>query len=183
MSEKPDLNAVMAECKSFSQRFESLHLATCNAAGEPEASYAPYLEVAGNYYIYVSELSAHTANLGLTGRCSALFIESEDDAKLLFARQRLTLQCQVRECARDSAEFEALMDKYVDKFGNFMSMMRKLSDFHLYELKPQTASYVVGFARAYTLSGEGLSEIRHRNDGGHRSADKSASAALDGALA
>lgn len=182
MDPKPDLNAVMAECKSFPQRFESLHLATCNAAGEPEASYAPYVEVDGNYYIYTSELSAHTANLAQSGRCSVLFIESEAEAKLLFARQRLTVQCRVSECPRDSAEFESLMDRFVEKFGNFMSMMRNLNDFHLYRLSPQTGSYVVGFARAYALSGEGLSEIRHRTDEGHRSADKAANVALDNAL-
>ena len=70
----------------------------------------------------------------------------------------------------------------MEKFGNFMGMMRNLNDFHLYRLSPQTGSYVVGFARAYTLSGEGLSEIRHRTDEGHRSVDKAATVALDSAL-
>jgi putative heme iron utilization protein len=179
MSQSPDLNAVMDECRKFPGLFQSLHLATCNAAGEPEASYATYVEHDGRYYIYVSELSAHTANLAAAGRCSVLFIESEGDAKHLFARRRLTLQCAAIECRRDSPEFEPLLDKFVEKFGNFMGMLRKLADFHLYQLRPQSGGYVAGFAQAYTLEGDGLSQIRHRKDQGHRNPDNATAAAMD----
>ena len=54
------------------------------------------------------------------------------------------------------------------QFGNFMRMMRTLTDFHLFRLKPESASYVSGFAQAYSLTGEGLQTIRLRNDAGHR---------------
>jgi heme iron utilization protein len=179
MSPSPDLNTVMEECRKFPGHFQSLHLATCNARGEPEASYATYVEHEGNYYVYTSELSVHTANLTATGRCSVLFIESEAQAKHLFARRRLTLQCTVIECLRDSPEFEPRMDMFVQKFGGFMEMMRKLADFHLYQLRPQSGSYVAGFAQAYTLEGDGLSEIQHRKEQGHRSPNKAAAKAIN----
>lgn len=168
MNPSPDLQTVLAECQQFPRSFQSLHLATSNATGEPEASYAAYVEHDGAYYIYVSELSAHSANLAARARCSVLFIESEEQAKHLFARRRLTLQCSASECLRTSTEFEALMDQFVAKFGEFMTMMRNLADFHLYQLRPISAAYVAGFAQAYTLSGTGLQEIRHRNEQGHR---------------
>ena len=174
-----DLNAVMAECKTFPTQFHSLHLATCNAEGRPEASYAAYVEHDGCYYVYTSELSAHTANLAANGCCSVLFIESEAEAKNLFARRRLTLHCAVVECHRDAMAFEPLMDLFVAKFGNFMGMMRKLTDFHLYALRPQTGSYVSGFAQAYILEGDGLCEIRHRNEQGHRNPAKTTREAVD----
>jgi putative heme iron utilization protein len=158
------LNDVMKECGEFPDLFQSLYLATCNAAAEPEASYAPYVKLDGSYYIYVSELSAHTANLAATKRCSVLFIESETEAKNIFGRRRLTLQCDAIECSRESAKFELMMDKFVEKFGDFINMIRKLNDFHLYQLHPQRGAYVAGFAQAYTLTGEGLSEIKHRNE-------------------
>lgn len=179
MSQPPDLNLVLAECKQFPSNFETLYIASCNAAGEPEASYAAYIEQDGCYYIYTSELSAHTNNLAETGRCSVLFIESETDAKHLFARRRLTLQCRAIECRRDCAEFESLMKRFVEKFGNFMGMLRKLDDFHLYQLRPESGAYVAGFAQAFTLSGEGLSEINHRKEKGHRSPDMATTAAMD----
>ena len=181
MSQNPDLNAVMAACRTFPQDFQSLHLATCNADGEPEASYAAYIEHAGNYYVYTSELSAHTANLVAGKRCSVLFIESEAQATHLFARRRLTLQCDVIECHRGRGEFEALMDRFVGKFGGFMSMMRKLADFHLFELRPQRGTYVAGFAQAFTLGGTNLSEIKHRKEQGHRSTNETANSATDAA--
>ena len=179
MSQPTDLNAVMDECRKFPGQFQSLHLATCNAIGEPEASYAAYVEHEGSYYVYTSELSAHTTNLAASGRCSVMFIESEAQAKHLFARRRLTLLCKAIECHRDSPEFEPLMDMFVQKFGNFMGMMRNLADFHLYQLRPQSGGYVAGFAQAYTLGGVGLSEIKHRKEQGHRSPDKATAAAMD----
>jgi len=181
MPQPTDLLAVMDECRRFPGLFQSLHLATCNADGEPEASYAAYVEHQGCYYVYTSELSAHTANLAARGRCSALFIESEAQAKHLFARRRLTLQCAAAECPRGSAEFDLILDQFVVQFGGFMAMLRKLTDFHLYRLRPLSGAYVAGFAQAYTLGGEGLSEIRHRREQGHRSPDRATAVALDAA--
>ena len=179
MSQAIDLKVVMDECRRFPGQFQSLHLATCNAAGEPEASYAAYLEHEGCYYVYASELSAHTRNLKESGRCSVLFIESEAEAKHVFARRRLTLQCRVTECHRGSPEFEHLMDMFIQKFGGFMEMMRTLADFHLFLLRPKTGSYIAGFAQAYTLEGEGLSEIKHRKEQGHRSPSRATTTAMD----
>jgi putative heme iron utilization protein len=149
-----NLTDVMQECGQFPEQFQSLYLATCNAVAEPDASYAPYVKQDDSYYIYISELSAHTANLAATKRCSVLFIESETEAKHIFSRRRLTLQCDVIECSRNSAKFELLMDKFVEKFGDLMSMMRNLTDFHLYQLHPRRGVYVAGFAQAYTLTGD-----------------------------
>ena len=182
MNPSTDLSAVIQECKQFPGLFQSLHLATCNVQGEPEASYAAYVELDGCYYIYISELSAHTANLGATGRCSAMFIESETDASHLFARRRLTLQCQATESLRGSTEFERVLDWFEDKFGNFMGMLRKLSDFHLYRLLPVKGAYVAGFAKAYTLAGDGLQNLTHRKEQGHHSQDKTTADAMDAAL-
>lgn len=181
MTPTPDLQEVLREAHAFPAQFQTLHLATCNASAEPEASYAAYVEHDGSYYIYTSELSAHTANLSASGRGSVLFIESELDAKHLFARRRLTLQCAATACKRGTERFEVLMDKFAEKFGGFMSMLRKLEDFHLYQLRPVSGGYVAGFAKAYTLEGDGLSSIRHRQEQGHRSPDKATTAAMDAA--
>lgn len=174
-----DLNAVMAEFRNFHHEFETLLMATCNAQGEPDASYAPYVEHLGYYYIYISELATHTENLQATGQCSLLFIEDEGDAKHVFARRRVTLKCAAEEIPRESTTFDTVLDLFVERFGKFMDMMRKLNDFHLFRLKPQSGGYVAGFAQAYTLGGEGLTEIRHRNEKGHRSPDKATASEMD----
>lgn len=182
MKNSAALELVLDDSQNFPTQFKTLHLATCSLQGEPEASYAAYVEHDGHYYVYVSELAAHTRNLMETGRCAVLFIESEGDAKHLFARRRLALQCVAAEALRGSPQFDLIMDKFEEKFGNFMAMMRKLSDFHLLQLQPTHGNYVAGFAKAYALEGPGLKDIKLRSEQGHRPADKQTAETLDAAV-
>lgn len=164
----PDLAAIYEACKVFPEEFETLLMATCNNAGQPEASYATYLEESGDYYVYLSELARHTGNLQENPKCSVLFIENEQDARHLFARRRLTYQCEAGEIERGSSCFEAIMDLFEVKFGGFINMLRKLEDFHLFRLNPVKGNYVAGFAQAFEISGDDLGKIKHRNEQGHK---------------
>ena len=173
MSEDIDLQKVQAACRAFPSQFQTLHLGTVNAQGQPEASYAPFVAAAGRYHVYLSELARHTANLRSNGRASVLFIESEAQAKQIFARERLTLACTARECARGTALFERALDRFEQRFGKFMQVIRPLRDFHLFELTPSSGNYVAGFAHAYALEGADLGQLRHRDEQGHRAPDVS----------
>lgn len=179
MTQDSELQKRIEEAHALVSAQQTVQLATCSSAGQPEASYAPYVELEGRYFIYVSELARHCANLAATGRCAALFIESEADAKTPFARRRLTLHCTAQEVERNDALFEQVMDQFQARFGKFMDAIRPLLDFHLYQLTPVQGSLVTGFAKAYTLGGENLSDIRWRNETGHRSPDAQARAKLD----
>lgn len=171
MTPQPDLTTVQEACRAFPARFQTLHLGTVSADGQPEASYAPYVVDKGRYCIYLSELARHTANLRNTARASVLFIEGEGQARHLFARQRLTLACQVSECPRGSTRFEAVLDLFEQRFGPFVQTIRPLQDFHLFELVPVSGTYVAGFARAYTFDGADPGQLRHRNEQGHQAPD------------
>ena len=177
-----DLSQLNAEAWDFARRQQTLQLATCTPEGLPEASYAPYVEQDGKFYIYVSEIARHCANLASSGRCAALFIESEEQAKTPFARQRLALQCTAQELERSSDDFAAVMALFHTRFGKFMNVIAPMQDFHMYQLTPTQGSYVTGFARAFRLSGDGLSDITHRSDEGHRTSNAASQAALDQAL-
>lgn len=173
------LQSIGAEAMAFKSQFQSLQLATTNTQGLPEASYAAYVEHGHQFYIYVSELATHCANLRDTGRCSLMFIEAEKDAAHLFARKRLVFQCAAQEVNRDSAKFETIMALFFEKFGKFMDVISKLTDFHLMELTPAQGSYVSGFAKAYHLNGQDLMQVTHRNDQGHTAPDKATQQKLD----
>lgn len=179
MNERNDLQARIEEARALAHGQQTVQLATCNSAGIPEASYAPFVEHEGRYYIYVSELAKHCANLAATGRCAAMFIESEADAKTPFARRRLTLQCTAIELERGSEVFNAMLNKFHERFGKFMDVISPLLDFHLYQLTPVQGGFVAGFAKAYALSGENLADIRWRNEEGHSSPDAKSRATLD----
>lgn len=167
-----DLNMVKQEYTKFPDCFESVLMGTVNREGIPDISYATYVTYEGDYYIYVSELSRHTENLMQTGKASLLFIENEESAKHLFARQRMTLDCKVTEVTRDNRHFDFIFKKFQQRFGKFMEMLKNLQDFHLFRIEPQKGSYVRGFAQAFRLEGQGLQNISHINDVGHRASNK-----------
>lgn len=163
-----DLEDVSQDYRIFPEEFESLLMATSNSYGLPEASYAAYLEEEGDYYVYLSELARHTGYLQANPKCSVMFIENEQDASHLFARRRLTYQCEANEIDRDSARFDSILDAFEGKFGEFIKMLRNMDDFHLFRLKPFCGRYVSGFAQAYEIGGEQMETIKHRNEKGHR---------------
>jgi putative heme iron utilization protein len=159
-----DLDAMAEEFRDFVGGFDSLQLATASRGAEPEASYAPFIRSGQNFFIYISELSTHTKNLAENPRAALMLIEDQSEGKNPFARRRATYQCIAEEVPRGSQAFELTMDGMQEAFGNFVGMVRKLEDFHLYRLEPVAGSYVAGFARAYRLVGEDLDELE-RVDG------------------
>lgn len=164
----PDLQQVYAELQQFRTGFDSLLMATSNHAGEPDASYAAYIEEDGDFYCLLSELSIHTRNLRERPQVSVLFIENEASAGHLFARRRLTFACSVEEVARESARCEALLDRFAEQFGALIATLRGLDDFHLFRLRPRHARYVSGFAKAFVIDDVALAEVRHLREQGHR---------------
>jgi putative heme iron utilization protein len=163
-----NLDIVKEEYYALPQTFKTVLLATVSPEGFPEVSYAPYVKDGDNYYVYISELAAHTRNMRHNSRVSLLFIENEDQAAHLFARKRISLHCTAYEVERDSEIFEQIMQRFQAEFGDFMNMLKTLQDFHLMCLHPYQGSFVQGFARAFALEGEHLDQIRHLNDRGHR---------------
>lgn len=142
---------------------QSLMLATVNQDGSPLVSYAPYIvNEQKQFYILVSQLAAHTANLQHSGRASVMLIEDEAAATQLFARQRLTFQCQARPVARHSLEWNKVMAQYRDRFGTMAELLESLPDFQLFQLTPTSGQLVVGFGQAYELSGAQWDTLIHR---------------------
>ena len=162
-----DLDAVRTDLELLRKDFATLLMATTSEQGEPNASYAAYVEKDGDYFVYVSELSIHTQNLLANGRASVLFIEDEAHAGHLFARKRLTYQCEAIEVVRDSALFADVLGRFAERFGGLIDMLRELRDFHLFKLSPRHGLFVAGFAKAYELDDLPRGEIHHIGDKGH----------------
>ena len=132
---------------------QTLLLSTASTSGVSDISYAPFVrDHAGVFYIYVSEMACHTVNLLNNPQASLLFIRSESESRNLFARERAVLNCSVREISRDDAIYADRIQALQDKFGEVVSLLRSLSDFHLFALRPENGRYVVGFGRAFTIN-------------------------------
>ncbi len=148
------------ELEEFTQRYhqlilssQTLTLSTVSTLGVPGISYAPFVrDHAGTFYIYVSELASHTTNLLNNPLASILFIRPEAESRNLFARERVALNCRVKEIMPDELVYTNQLQALQDKFGEVVSVLRSLSDFHLFALHPESGRYVIGFGKAFNIS-------------------------------
>ena len=154
------------EAMAFLGSFKTLQMATASAAGEPEASYAPFVRTGDNaFYICVSDLSRHTGHLAATGRASVLIVEDESAAAQLFARRRLVFECDAEQVERGTERWHTMMDLFERKFGEVIGLIRPLADFRMFALSPRRGVFVKGFGQAYRIAGPALDALRKMNDG------------------
>jgi heme iron utilization protein len=130
---------------------KTLLLGTRNAKGDAELSYAPYLRDEQGFYIFISDLAKHTQNLRAHPQASVMFIAPEDGAGNLFARPRLTLHCSAVEIPPSDRRHGQCLQALQEKFGNIVTLLRSLPDFHLVQLIPEHGSYVAGFGKALVV--------------------------------
>lgn len=162
MSRKnPTETELTAEISAFRQQHQTLLLATRNEQGQPLASYAPFIESAsGEFVLLLSDMAEHSQNLHYHARqntpFSIMLIEDEASARNVFARQRLSYQCQVHIINREQSNWPQMIKQFQQKFGSTIKLLSSLADFRLYILEPQSGHYVRGFGQAYPLNKNGL---------------------------
>jgi len=158
--DQSELQAYQQQCQQLLMRLRSLALSTLSD-GEPEISYAPFWrDEKGVIYLYTSELAAHTHNLVAHARCSVMFIEDEAACRNVFARERLTFNCQVAEVSASEEHYTDVLDQMEAELGQTVSLLRGLPDFHLFALTPDSGRYVVGFGKAFDVTPSTLG-LRH----------------------
>lgn len=140
----------LGECRDLIAALETLHLATVNSAGDAEASYAPFIAPEGFcFYLFLSDLAQHTANIRRGGWVSVLLVESEEAASNAFARRRAVFQCRSALIPRDDPRWAGLIGGFEAKFGDIINLLGSLQDFNLFRLQAVEGSYVRGFGQAY----------------------------------
>ena len=150
---KQELEDITERYQELMASQQTLLLSTASANGVPDISYAPFVrDDAGVFYIYVSEIACHTVNLLNNPQVSILFIRPESKSPNLFARERAVLSCSVTEIIREDAIYADRIQALQDKFGEVVSVLRSLSDFHLFALRPENGRYVIGFGRAFSIN-------------------------------
>ena len=156
MSKEQDPAEVLADLKL---RVKSILLATLNEEGEPHAGYTPFLLDDGDVIIFVSQLALHTRDLMANGRASAMIISDEADSSQIFARTRVSYQCRARIVGRENALYDSLLDRFEQQHGKMIGLLRQLPDFILFRLVPHRGQFVMGFGKAFKLSGKKLDQF------------------------
>jgi len=131
---------------------------------DEEASYAPYVEHDGCYYILISGLASHTANLKKSGMASILFMDNCDNVHA-FAQKRLTCHCTATAVTREGDLFASLMALMEESFGKLITTLRGLNDFQLFQLSPIKGNFVAGFGQAFEVDFPLGGDIRHKKPG------------------
>ncbi|KYH05758.1 pyridoxamine 5'-phosphate oxidase [Chryseobacterium cucumeris] len=147
---------------------KSVILATIDAEGNPNSSYAPFVQVDQTFYILVSFMAKHTKNLADARKTSIMFIEDESATKQIYARERLTIDATTSQIERDSEVWNAVVAKLRETHGKVVEVISEMGDFILIALQPVKGSYVNGFGSAYFVDAN-LEIIEHRNDANHQS--------------
>jgi putative heme iron utilization protein len=146
----------------FKSSVKTLSLSTLTEEAKPNISYAPFIEDEnGIFYLFLSQLASHTQDLLTHPLASVLLMQDEQDTRQLFARQRISYQCLVEVVEKDDGKYSQLLKQFESRFGSIMELLNSLPDFILFRLTPQQGRYVMGFGKAYTLTGENLTELEH----------------------
>lgn len=153
------------EIKEFRQERKTLQLATVDENGRPNVSYAPFVQNQNGYFVLISQIARHARNLEVNPHASIMMIEDEDNAKLLFARKRLTFDAVATVVERNSEQWQQVITQMKERFGEIIDGLSQLEDFVLFNLKAEQGLFVKGFGQAYQVSGDDLVDFVHLQEG------------------
>ncbi len=146
---------------------KSVILATVDADGFPNPSYAPFVQVGSTFYILVSFMAKHTKNLADGRKAAIMFIEDESATKQIYARERLTLEAAPSQIEKDSEVWNNVVAQLKQTHGKVVDVISEMGDFILIALQPVKGSYLNGFGSAYFVDAH-LEIVEHRNDVNHQ---------------
>ena len=153
-------------CANLIAKMRSLQLSTVGPDGIPNCAYTPYLYRAPNsFYIFVSQLAAHTRHLLANGTVAIMIINDEQSSSQIFSRERVSYLCNAKNVPPDSQDYALVLDDYQQRHGKMASVLRQLPDFILFQLQPISGQFVMGFGKAYKLTGDDLSVFEHTKTG------------------
>ncbi|USD66794.1 heme utilization protein HutZ [Vibrio sp. SCSIO 43136] len=153
------------EIKEFRSECKTLQLATTDADGRPNVSYAPFVQNENGYFVLISEIARHARNLQANPEVSIMMIEDEGESKQLFARKRLTFDTTATMVERNTELWVGVVAQMKDRFGEIIDGLSQLEDFKMFQLKPSKGLFVKGFGQAYQVSGDDLVDFVHLQEG------------------
>lgn len=157
MPNQDNHSELLVDMRQLCAQFQTVLMATSTPDGLPEVSYSPYVIVDKVLYVFLSDLSLHTGNLKSNPQASLLFIENESESENLHARRRVTYRATVSLVPRDDPDWNNVLSQMEMRFGEIISILKSLTDFHLFAMRTDDAVLVRGFADAHPVVCDGFS--------------------------
>ena len=152
----------------FIEQFLTTILGTIASNGYPFSSYAPFYYDGAKIYLFLSDIATHAQNIQATPKVSCMFIEDESKSSNLFARKRITMQCDAKIISRDDTHYTQIIEAFQKRHPT-IEMLSSMQDFRLYSLTPFYGEATFGFGEAYRIGGEKMNLFVPRdNPGGHQ---------------
>lgn len=149
--------------KDFIGNIQTAIIGTLDKHNHPFSSYAPYIYDNNRFYVYISDIATHAKNLQKNPKASLFFVEDESKTENLFARKRVSLQCDSQKIERASERFETVLELFAKKFdAKMVATLKKMTDFNLYEFNVTYGEATFGFGKAYFVGGEHMDELVER---------------------
>lgn len=148
-------------CEALKQRMSTLQLATLGENNEPHCGYTPFIHDGKDLIIFISQLAVHTRDLLINPMLGTMLIDDEQDSNNLFARCRVRYQCEAQIIKADHEQYVSLLDRYQDRHGKVVTLIRQLPDFMLFRLIPISGVLVIGFGEAYRIEGDNMDRFVH----------------------
>lgn len=127
---------------------KSIMISSLNKDKEASISYAPFAMKENKKYIYISKTAQHYYNLLNHNKCSVMAIEDEKDSKSIFARERVSFNCEAKKLETVDESIFTLFDEVQ---GAQMMMVLKTMDFDMFELSLINGRLVKGFGKAFDI--------------------------------
>ncbi len=142
-------------------QLRTLYLAINSADKVPEMGVSPFIRRDGGLYIYTSHLSPHVRDLIDQGEANCMLCADESDSQDIWARNRLKFNVKAHEITRVDENFDKICNDFIAAHGPTMNLIRNFTDFHMIRLTPQKGILVLGFAKAFIVSGTNFDITAH----------------------
>lgn len=127
---------------------KTLMLSTLTPEKTPSISYAPYIMRASDIYIYISETAEHYHNLITNPVCAVMIIEDEENAKTIFARQRVSFIAHANRVEDDKEVYQWFEEEHN---ATIVERLRTMN-FSFFKLTLKKGRLVKGFGQAFDIS-------------------------------
>lgn len=158
-------NRLGPEIQELKQQCKTIMLATVDAEGTPNVSYAPFVINEGEYQVLISTIARHARNLQVVPKVSLMLIDDESATRQIFARRRLSFDAVARVIDRTSPEWQTSIEALKARHGDLVDELAQMADFNIFSFKPQHGLFEKGFGKAFEVSSDDLVNFVHLDEG------------------
>ncbi len=128
--------------------------------GEPNLSMVAYAfaQDFSAFYIHVSRLGKHTADMENDPRVSLLITETDDHRLDPQTLARVVIRGMAGILLRSEPDYSFVKNLYLERFPEAAQLF-SLGDFNIWKITPEGGRFVAGFGRAFNIVPESLIKV------------------------